>query len=383
MPRLRPAVGASFIASISRMSRRTIIAGLFLVVAVLGVVWWLADPVPEDGLNRARRALADARRASAEEYAPEEFSRAQAAWDATLVLVRSEGDLIAPLRSFDSVRVQVDRVVEAARRAGSRARHVADSLRGILGTTGRIADEQHSKLERAAGHYPISYVDRDALSRAREYRSHRDAATESGRLFLAVELAQRQQSVLESAQAALEGRLEPVVAMVPRWQESVRRLEASGKTPFVVVDKSARSLYVHRQGRVDSFRVEFGRNWLGPKRVEGDNATPEGEYRVVRRLGRGETSYHRALLIDYPNEADRTRFERARRDGTLPRSARIGGSIELHGGGGRSVDWTDGCVALEDRAMERLFELVPVGTPVLIAGSLTSDLPYVDHASDH
>lgn len=364
------------------MSRSTIIAGIGLVVVGLGMVWWLADPVPEDGMDRARHALADARRARAEEYAPVEFSRAQTAWDEALALVRSENALIAPLRSFDSVRTQMDLVVEAAHRARSRARDVADSLQGLLTDVGRRSDERLARLERAAGHYPVSYVDRNALSRAREYRSHRDAAAGSGRLHLAVRLAEQQEAVLDRAEAGLARRLDPVMAMVPGWRESVRRLKASGRTPFVVVDKAARMLYVHRQGRVDSFNVEFGRNWLGPKKMEGDEATPEGEYRVTRRLGRGETSYHRALLIDYPNQSDRARFERSKADGSLPRGARIGGSIELHGGGGRSVDWTDGCVALGDRDMERLYDLVPVGTPVLIAGSLTTDLPYVDPAND-
>jgi murein L,D-transpeptidase YafK len=103
---------------------------------------------------------------------------------------------------------------------------------------------------------------------------------------------------------------------------------------------------------------------------------------VVRRLGRGDTRYHRALLINYPNESDRVRFERARAAGTIPRGARIGGSIELHGSGGRQVDWTDGCVALTNRDMERVFAMVPIGSRVLIAGSLSTDLPYVHDSPD-
>jgi hypothetical protein len=366
------------------MSRRTLYAGLVLAGAVLaGGVWWLADPVPEAGIDRARRALTDARRERAEEFAPVEFAEATAAWDRVLSLVRTESGTIAPLRSFDSVRAQVDVTVESARRARARAARVADSLETRLSGLGRDADGQLARLERAADHYPISYVDRDALSLAREYRAHREGAARNGRLILAVQLAEKQATTVGRIQAGFEERLRPVVSQVPEWRASVRRLKAAaGRDPVVVVDKAARTLYVHRAGRTDSFRVEFGRNWLGPKKMEGDDATPEGEYRVVRRLGRGDTRYHRALLINYPNESDRVRFERARAAGTIPRGARIGGSIELHGSGGRQVDWTDGCVALTNRDMERVFAMVPIGSRVLIAGSLSTDLPYVHDSPD-
>jgi len=364
--------------------RRTLLAGSILAVGALVTLgWWLADPVPEDRLGTARAALSEARRARAAEFAPAEFALAEQAWSDALALVRQESAVLTPLRSFDSVRAQVDRIVELAAAAEARARHTVDSLETRAERVGRIADAGLRTLEAAADHYPIGFVDRDALSRSREHRSHREAALRNGRLALAVELAEAQAAAVGHARADLLGRLHETLARVPAWQEAARRLRGARSTAAVIVDKAWRRLYLYRSGRTDSFDVEFGRNWLGPKRMEGDDATPEGEYRVTRRLGRGQTRYHRALLIDYPNAADRDRFARARAAGDLPPGARIGGSIELHGGGGRAVDWTDGCVALSDADMERLFELVPEGTPVLIAGSLTRNLPYLDEPEDH
>jgi hypothetical protein len=43
--------------------------------------------------------------------------------------------------------------------------------------------------------------------------------------------------------------------------------------------------------------------------------------------------------------------------------------IEIHGGGGRSQDWTSGCVALANGDMDLVFEHAGVGTPVTIVGS--------------
>ena len=50
--------------------------------------------------------------------------------------------------------------------------------------------------------------------------------------------------------------------------------------------------------------------------------------------------------------------------------AKIGGLIEIHGNGGKGIDWTEGCVALTDREMDTVFKIVRVGTPVTIIGSM-------------
>jgi L,D-peptidoglycan transpeptidase YkuD (ErfK/YbiS/YcfS/YnhG family) len=139
----------------------------------------------------------------------------------------------------------------------------------------------------------------------------------------------------------------------------------------VVVDKLQRRLTLYVGGQPTAeLAVELGASGLLPKRHAGDRATPEGLYRVTQRKEGGATLYHRALLLDYPNREDRERFAAARRRGELPPGVGIGSLIEIHGNGGRGNDWTDGCVALEDAAMERLYARVKVGTPVAIVGTL-------------
>jgi lipoprotein-anchoring transpeptidase ErfK/SrfK len=52
----------------------------------------------------------------------------------------------------------------------------------------------------------------------------------------------------------------------------------------------------------------------------------------------------------------------------VPPGRGIGGLIEIHGAGGQGRNWTDGCVALVNPDMDRLFAAVGVGTPVTIVG---------------
>ena len=112
----------------------------------------------------------------------------------------------------------------------------------------------------------------------------------------------------------------------------------------------------------------MGSNGLGFKAQAGDRATPEGHYRIVARKDQGQSRYHKALLLDYPNEVDRRRLAAAKRQGLVSMKARLGGLIEIHGEGGRGEDWTNGCVAVTNANMDVLFGLVKVGTPVTIIG---------------
>lgn len=103
----------------------------------------------------------------------------------------------------------------------------------------------------------------------------------------------------------------------------------------------------------------------------GDKATPEGRYSVtVKKSGRN-TIYYKALLINFPNKQDLKRFNALKASGKLPRNANIGGLIEIHGGGGKGIDWTDGCVALDNRDMDIVYSLCSVGTQIAIVGSLS------------
>lgn len=151
-----------------------------------------------------------------------------------------------------------------------------------------------------------------------------------------------------------------------------QRLPAS-----VVVD----SLAIHkRSGRMDAYaagrwlkryRVAVGIGGLGPKRYEGDRRTPEGEYHLVSR--HPSARYHRFLMLSYPNATDRQRFARELRARRIPRGARIGGAIGIHGTRRgfallphKWVNWTQGCIALDNSEIEELYRALAPRARVLI-----------------
>lgn len=116
---------------------------------------------------------------------------------------------------------------------------------------------------------------------------------------------------------------------------------------------------------IKTYTVALGRGGLAPKQRQGDHLTPEGLYQIDRR--NKNSRFYRALHVSYPNEIDR---ERARKLGVDP-----GGDIMIHGittGLGwlgsvhRTIDWTNGCIAVTDAEMDEIWLLVPDGTPVEI-----------------
>ncbi len=162
-------------------------------------------------------------------------------------------------------------------------------------------------------------------------------------------------------------------SLLRQWQvwanETIAHSRRDGST-VILVDKLNRRLDLYRGGvRVRSFPAELGANGLRRKQHSGDRATPEGIYRVIDRKEGHRTKYYKALLIDYPNEEDRARFEAARRRGTIPWRVGIGSLIEIHGAGGEGTDWTDGCVALTNHDMDEVFGEARIGTLVTIVGT--------------
>jgi murein L,D-transpeptidase YafK len=160
---------------------------------------------------------------------------------------------------------------------------------------------------------------------------------------------------------------------IARWKSQVDQALAESRregNDVIIVRKVDRQVTLYRKGcRVRDFNAGFGFNFLADKLYSGDKATPEGEYKITKKLDRSR--YYKALLIDYPNQEDQHRFALAKRKKLIPANVGIGNLIEIHGGGNNSM--TNGCISLQDHHITDLFDQVNVGTPVVIVGTIDYD----------
>ncbi len=181
-----------------------------------------------------------------------------------------------------------------------------------------------------------------------------------------------------AAALAVEG---PLAASDP-WTLRQRATELGLAWPppalSLHLDKSTRTLTL-RSGEqaLKRYRVGLG-DPEGDKVRQGDRRTPEGELRIVTR--NAASQFHKFLGINYPTAEDADRGQEAglvsREQADAIRAAhkagrrppwetRLGGTVGIHGGGGWA-DWTLGCVAVTDEEIDELWEVVKIGTPLVV-----------------
>ncbi len=143
----------------------------------------------------------------------------------------------------------------------------------------------------------------------------------------------------------------------------------------VMAYKSRHRLVVYYEGRFyKSYHAVFGRSMEpGGKEWAGDRRTPEGLYTIIRKYR--SRRWRRFLKLDYPNAVDRIRYTQLRRDRLIPVvhgiPVREGGAIGIHGTdqpllNQGNINWTTGCISVDNDSILELDRLLPVGTMVLI-----------------
>jgi L,D-transpeptidase catalytic domain len=143
----------------------------------------------------------------------------------------------------------------------------------------------------------------------------------------------------------------------------------------VMIYKGRHELDVYYKGRLYyRYHAVFGRSLdHGTKLWEGDRRTPEGVYMIVGK----HPSYRWRwfLTLNYPNMVDRQRYDELLSGQVLPvrggRPVAEGGHIGIHGTDNPAlndgdVNWTTGCISVENRDISELRRILPVGTVVII-----------------
>jgi len=132
-------------------------------------------------------------------------------------------------------------------------------------------------------------------------------------------------------------------------------------TRILVYKENRRMYLMHHDAVLKYYDIDLGFAPSGPKEVEGDGKTPEGDYFIDRK--NPNSDFHLSLGISYP----RPNHVMAARE--LGRGA--GGDIFIHGGprpftDRTGPDWTAGCIAVTNEEVEDIYAMVRVGTPISI-----------------
>jgi len=179
-------------------------------------------------------------------------------------------------------------------------------------------------------------------------------------------------------------------AMAPKADVLADRLSSLSGQLRLIISKSQYTLTLYKgDDPVKSYRAVFGRGFQdGDKLMQGDARTPEGEFYICTM--NHSKRFYKFMGLSYP---DLKHAEHGLKSGMIslseyvlikkaieerlppPWDTRLGGAVGIHGrvseGTGTSqstvgMNWTDGCIALDNADVDELFRVVSLGTPVTI-----------------
>ncbi len=158
----------------------------------------------------------------------------------------------------------------------------------------------------------------------------------------------------------------------------------------LVIWKSQYTLTLYKgEQPVKTYRAVFGRGFRdGDKRRSGDKRTPEGDFFICTM--NHSKRFYKFMGLSYPgmrhaeyglrermiSQEEYMQIQKANEElQPPPWDTRLGGAVGIHG---RMLDratapqlsslmnWTDGCIALENADVDEIFSIVSLGTPVTI-----------------
>jgi lipoprotein-anchoring transpeptidase ErfK/SrfK len=345
-----------------------------LLFVAVGYVLLAAEAPPLASFAKARLSLSQARHAEAEIYAPALMHAAEANWAQAAVQWEQESAKWRHQRRFRNALIATIKTARLADSAATVALVAKDSLQWLAATGISLVKEKIETLRAQFENLPVQSQLRSRFFQGELAILESELAFYREDYVHAAACYQQAAERVGSAGDEATRILRTYLANIPKWQKWAAETIAWSKAQqdiAIIVDKIAARSQVYKAGELlAEFPIELGPRWVGHKKLRGDKATPEGRYHVTKRKERERTVYYKALEINYPNDEDKTRFREAVARGELPRSAHIGGLIEIHGEGGKGANWTSGCVALRNDHMDEVYQLAKVGTPVTIVGSL-------------
>ncbi len=158
----------------------------------------------------------------------------------------------------------------------------------------------------------------------------------------------------------------------------------------LVIWKSQYTLTLYKGDRpVRTYHAVFGKGFRdGDKRMTGDKRTPEGEFYICTM--NHSKRFYKFMGLSYPGlkHAEYGLQSRMISPGEYlmikkaieerqppPWDTRLGGAVGIHGrmpdNAGAShfssvMNWTDGCIALDNADVDEIYSVVSLGTPVTI-----------------
>lgn len=351
----------------------------FALVALLSIsLGGCVETVPDELVEALESLDRDLGTLRASDITPEAYSKFSRQWIALQGRIRSEENIVR--WPWEDNELETD--LEALQVEGTQ---LLSDVNSRIQAQRATAEAKLAKIEQRLRLLNTRVGDIGSRMVLGEHPIETEVHVKQARLFLeqgqfehSIQASERAGKILLTQTALLTNELGRYADddLISAWRESAQRTIEWSRThraQAIIVSKADRVLALYKNGRkVLTYPIRLGSRGIRAKQYYGDGATPEGEYRIQRKRGPGQTPYFRALILDYPNVDDRRRFEEAQKAGLIPQSQHMPGLIQLHGIAQGISDQPFGSIVLDNPQIAQLFDQVAVGTPVNIVGALES-----------
>jgi len=346
-------------------------------ILVITIIRVKTNEPPDREINMARKMISEAELLKSPYYSKEEYEEAVEYFDSAMTGWKRENDRFILFRDYDRTVELAEKSSESSNKAIATAKKNKTKAEEALQIRIYALGERIKDFDKKFGSFPINSSHRDELSKSRLLYSEGVMAFKNKNYSSCRSKLDSVEMTLNRVVVLYEEKLSSYLSGYPKWSEMVEKtlhFSKKNRTYCIVVDKLARELILYKDGKVlKKYTVELGVNWVGDKNQQGDKSTPEGMYKITDKKTNGQTTFYKAFMLDYPNEDDKKRFLQNKKSGAIHQDANIGNLIEIHGNGGKGIDWTNGCIALKNEDLDEVFKLCPVGTWVTIVGSTRSE----------
>jgi hypothetical protein len=346
---------------------------VFVPVVILLLVRFTPHP-PIGEMENAREILSKAEKNKADTYSKKLFTEAKILYDSAMVNWQKENKRFIFFRHYDRVAMFAQLSENKAKQATDNSITSSSNLKIKLKQKIETLNDLVTQIDGLFTNYPLTSEIRNRISKGKLLLKEAEIVYNKGQYLLANRKITDSEYLLTESYENASSNLKNYFKSFSTWKKWVDKTLSESRMNHdysIIIDKFSRKCFIYLSGsKKYEFEAELGANWVGDKRERGDMATPEGMYKITQKFDGSKTKYYKALLLNYPNDEDKEKFRAEIARGSLPAYAKIGGLIEIHGNGGKGIDWTEGCIALTDKEMDTVFKIVKIGTPVTIIGSM-------------
>lgn len=360
-----------------KKATKRLLAFFTFCIVLLGVIGfgtykYYTNQPPKEEIKNAIEAISAANKVEANKYAKKKLEASDKAFKLAMKEWELQNKKFFISRDYTAVRNLANQAILLGNEAWREASKEKDTISVNLRQQLRRIQFQINEFEKNYKNLPLSIETFKQYSKSRMQYIEADTDFRKHQYYEASKAANEAEKRMSKTLTLAKSKLKDFYGNYPLWKknaETARELSKKGQK-VILINKLESTCYILKSGKIIAqYKAEFGTNWIGDKLVMGDNATPEGIYKVTQKKNGSKTKYYKSLLINYPNDEDQKRFEKLKKSGSISKRSKIGGLIQIHGFGGKGVNWTEGCIAVNNEDMDKIFNLAQVGTYVIIIGS--------------